>query len=584
MIYLESESRNLVLFYSYFPESDDSSESGEEAPTPTSWISVIGEDAGPDPVPFTAHPGPKHPPPSSASPVEYFNLFMTDGLVSRIVTETNTFASQFIQANQQYLQDKPRSRVHYWIRQGGTTAEEFRAFLGVAVNMGLIKKSCQADYWDTINPSQFTPWFVEHFSRNRFQLMMKFLHFANNEDMPAKDDPAYRLFKVQSLVDHFQTNFRRHYHPQQNVSVDESMVGYKGKTPHLREFEPNKRHARFGIKLWMLSDATNGYAYNFEPAKGAPSQQDRLCPQGVTYSLVMRLLRESDLLSRGHHVGMDNYFTSPALLDELYAHQTTATGTVRVNRKGLPKLALRRRLTNQQTVDFRRGQLLCTAFQDGKRRPILLTTAVPAGFATKRTRRGQNVRKPKVVLNYNKTMGGVDLGDARLYPYLAERRTMKWTLKFAFNLFGRALLNAYIIYEANTRDRPKMKRHLFTVKIVESLAGHYHPPKVTRKRRSKAEIAAAREEAQIAVAGPSTGPSPGPSAGPSPGPSPGPSARPSTATLGEGHELAKLPPKKKRNCVASKHSNRVRSGWICRACDVGLCPECFAEYHKRPRY
>ncbi|KAL8597879.1 hypothetical protein ACOMHN_061412 [Nucella lapillus] len=159
-------------------------------------------------------------------------------------------------------------------------------------------------------------------------------------------------------------------------------------------------------------------------------------------------------------------------------------------------------------------------------------------------------------------MGGVDLSDARLYVYLSERRTMKWSLKVAFSLFGRAVLNAYIIYEKNTSDRPKLTRYQFMVQVVEGLAGNYYPPKVVRRRRTAAEIEAARENPPLLQVPPAQ------PAQPQPGPA------------GDTHDIRKLPVGKKRNCVAG-HNHRVRSAWECPACDVGLCPGCFVKHHKR---
>ena len=153
-------------------------------------------------------------------------------------------------------------------------------------------------------------------------------------------------------------------------------------------------------------------------------------------------------------------------------------------------------------------------------------------------------------------MGGVDLGDEKLYMYLAERRTLKWTNKVFFSLLGRAVLNSYIIYKLNTTDKPVLSRYNFIISVLESLSSKYAPPKVVRRKRTWDEIATTRNGVE----------------------SPVPSASISSHPL-DGHDLVKLPVGKKRQCVAG-HSSRVRSGWECSGCDVGLCPECFAKYHR----
>ena len=76
------------------------------------------------------------------------------------------------------------------------------------------------------------------------------------------------------------------------------MVGFKGKLPHLRQFMPNKRHARFGVKVWCLCDSSTGYMYSFEIFKGANDPDDRH-EYGATYALVMRMMTAANLLHMG---------------------------------------------------------------------------------------------------------------------------------------------------------------------------------------------------------------------------------------------------------------------------------------------
>lgn len=69
-------------------DSDD----GEEA-VPAAcggiWMPIIGDDPGPNPVPFTAAPGPIHPPPPDAKPIDYVNIFLPPAFIDNIVQETN---------------------------------------------------------------------------------------------------------------------------------------------------------------------------------------------------------------------------------------------------------------------------------------------------------------------------------------------------------------------------------------------------------------------------------------------------------------------------------------------------------------
>ncbi|KAK3774701.1 hypothetical protein RRG08_051243 [Elysia crispata] len=266
------------------------------------------------------------------------------------------------------------------------------------------------------------------------------------------------------------------------------------------------------------------------------------------------MLQGANCLNLGHHLGLDNYFSSPKLFIDLYNEHTTATGTVRVNRKGLPKQVLKQSLQNQEVAERRKGPLLCVAYKDGNRRPVLLSTVARAGYDIVVNRRGQNTRKPSIVQVYNKAMGGVDLSDAKLYTYLAERRTLKWTKKVFISLIGRALLNSYILYSKNVEGRV-LNRHSYNISVIESFVGDYRPSKIPRKRRSMQDIAEARNQ-PINILPPQHAHEPGPST----------------------CKLVKLEVGKRRDCV-NGHEKRTRSSYECSNCNVGLCPGCFTEYH-----
>ena len=540
-------------------DTDDRTDEEEDFSSPPGiWMPIMGEDSAPDEFAFTSDAGPKNMPPSTAAPHEYIDLFLTNDLIDLITEQTNLYATQYIDSHQDHLAAHPHSMVHQWIRQGPTTREEIRAFFGVVINMGLIKKPDMKAYWNMSTTQMLTPWFPKHFSRDRFFLLLKFLHFADNAQIPPEGDPDRKLYKVAPLVSHFNTVFMHHYMPGRDISIDESIVGFRGRTPQLRQYVP-KRHARFGIKEFHIADSQNAYIFFTEIYQGASTRQEA---HGPTHALVMRLMRQSGLLGLGHHLTIDNYFTSPILLQELFSNQTTATGTVRANRRGLPRAAISAPLRNQEVVERRKGPLLCVAYQDGRRKPVLLTTEVAAGKEEVVSRRGEAAQKPKVVVKYNKTMGGVDVGDQMLYAYTAERRSMKWTTKVAFSLLARCLVNAFILYEMHSSADKKLIRQQFNVAAVEYLTRDYRPRKVIRRRRSRAEIAAAQAAPTAPVA---------------------PARQASPWDILEGHVLVKLPRGKLRDCTAGAHESRKRSSWECQGCDLGMCPSCFTQYHIRPR-
>lgn len=77
-------------------------------------------------------------------------------LIEKVITETNWYAEQSIQ--------QPifaHSRINNWVP---TDCSEMRAFIGVMMAMGLLKKPTIESYFLLHSPS-----FSQVFSRNRFQ-------------------------------------------------------------------------------------------------------------------------------------------------------------------------------------------------------------------------------------------------------------------------------------------------------------------------------------------------------------------------------------------------------------------------------
>ncbi|KAK3887484.1 hypothetical protein Pcinc_008397 [Petrolisthes cinctipes] len=523
----------------------------EDSADDEEWQCVVDNDRGPLPIPFTATPGPHHIPPNTARPIDYFNLFFDNTVIDNIVEETNRYSNQYIEAKKEYLANHPQSLTHQWIQQGHTYAEEIRALLGILFNMGFIKKPTLDSYWDTTHPSLDTPWFPKHFNRNRFQLLLKFLHFNDNSQLDENSENNI-LFKIQPLIDHFQAAFTTYFHPDKNISLDESMIGYKGATPSLRQYLPNK-HARYGIKVWCVCDVSTGYTFTFEiyeERARTPANNIR-----TTHSTAIRLLTRASLCNIGHNVGFDNFFSSPSLFKDLYQRATTATGTVRRNRVGLPDALQGTKVLRNEVAEWRQGSLLCVKYKDGNKTPVhLISTSCSGGFSQTTNRQGKKVSRPNIVVEYNKIMGGVDLKDTKLYAYLPEKQTVKWTTKVAFYLFGTALLNSYIVYKKHATGRI-LTRMNFTMSVIDELMKKYEPQKVQCRRRTREEIEERQQQTFVTQINTNI---------------PVPHTPP--------HKMIKLPKKKLRNCVAG-HNHRVRSNYICAECNVGLCVTCFHGYH-----
>jgi len=156
----------------------------------------------PQSIPFTGQPGIQVNT-DGLEAIDYFELFINDDIINYLVTETNTFAEQFIRDN-----NIKRSRVHAWTP---TDPKEMKHFLGLTYLMGIIQKSNIQMYWSN-DPLYSTPIFKQVMKRDRYLLIRKFLHFNNNNNMPGRTKPnPDKLFKIRPLVDHLFEKFQEIY-------------------------------------------------------------------------------------------------------------------------------------------------------------------------------------------------------------------------------------------------------------------------------------------------------------------------------------------------------------------------------------
>ena len=132
--------------------------------------------------------------PPNPKVLDFFQMYLTDEIFEVMVNETNRYANQFIELNP----DKENnSYVGMWKE---ITLVEMKCFIGLVLLMGIIHK-----------PSVFS----KIMSRNRFQLILKFLHFNDNEDpnYDPEDENRDRLHKVRPLIERLRNRCAKVYSP-----------------------------------------------------------------------------------------------------------------------------------------------------------------------------------------------------------------------------------------------------------------------------------------------------------------------------------------------------------------------------------
>ena len=112
--------------------------------------------------------------------------------------------------------------------------------------------------------------------------------------------------------------------------MDEVIVKFKGRVI-FRQYIPKKKC--FGIKIYKPRD-DSGYTYDMRVCLGrdSGSATDEMT---ATHATVRHLTSRVEGL--GHKIFMDNFFSSPRLFVDLDRRKINSCGTVRPNRRDMPR-------------------------------------------------------------------------------------------------------------------------------------------------------------------------------------------------------------------------------------------------------
>ena len=149
-----------------------------------------------------------------------------------------------------------RSRFANWIP---VTATEMEEFFAIIVNMGIIQIPNIEAYWSTSWTSEIS-FFSKVLRRDRFQQIFRLLHVSHDDIVV----PVARINKVKALLDLLIPNFQASYNPSRDVSVDETMIGFRGRFS-AKQYLLNKP-TKYGVKAFTIADSSHAWLHSEHPA------------------------------------------------------------------------------------------------------------------------------------------------------------------------------------------------------------------------------------------------------------------------------------------------------------------------------
>jgi len=427
---------------------------------------------------------------------------------------------------EEFAQHTNTAAPHGW---QPTTAEELYAFLGAQLFMGIDRLPRTEMYW---SETFGHPLITSLFSRDRFKQLLRFFRVVPPDDDAAARDP---LPHVRALAAKLNASFAAHATPSQHLVLDEAMAAYKGRSP-IKQYIPSKPH-KWGYKIWCLS--SEHYLLHFEiyaGKEGAPSDA------GATVDTVLRMT--TDYKDQGFILYTDNWFTSPALLHALAQRGVRLCGAVRSNRKGMPAFPDEdiRALNRGEWIQRQKSDATVAAWRDQQLLRVLYNHCSPNEVASLQrwNDRGHKVSVgcPRAVRDYFYHARSVDVLSQLHYAYPPGRKAQRCWPRLAWWLLDMCIVNAFQLWSTGRMHHGQLR---FREELMHELLKQL--PSEDRPRKRGAGIL-------------------------------------HSAPLAKDHYPERAG--EDRMCVhcSRESERRVRSSFICHACQVHLCiGDCFSLYH-----
>ncbi|XP_066969115.1 piggyBac transposable element-derived protein 3-like [Macrobrachium rosenbergii] len=250
------------------------------------------------------------------TPIDIFQFMWNDEVMELMREETN-----------RYQQQK-------FGKELCVTVNELYQVLGILLLSGYNKVPSRRMFWSRQTDSRNLAVIQCGLSVNRFEDIIRSLHFVDNTKKPEHD----RIYKVRPLFDHFNKMFKELAQAiPSKWAVDEALEPYYG-CHGLKQFIRGKP-VRFGYKFWCLC-STEGLVASFKLYEGRDSGHI----DGLTVGESVVQMLAKGTVPVGSDGYIDNFFTSLPLLESFREANINLTGTIRKDRvKNIPLSDVRKK-------------------------------------------------------------------------------------------------------------------------------------------------------------------------------------------------------------------------------------------------
>lgn len=258
------------------------------------------------------------------SELEICLLFIDSKIIEKIVLYTNL---EIEKSRQTY-------NTVQWFHSP-TESVEIKGLMGLLFMSGVLKNS-MLSVDEMFSATYGPPVFRCTMCKKRFAFLLENLRFDDKATREArKINNKFAAFR--EVWDIFGSNCEKNYSPSEYVTVDETLLSFRGACP-FKTYIPSKPD-KYGLKIMSLCDARTFYFLRGIPYTGKDNRIKKR-PGDLPLPAQYVLHLTESIRGSNRNITADNWFSSLELTDALLQKKLTFVGTLRRNKPQIPSSML----------------------------------------------------------------------------------------------------------------------------------------------------------------------------------------------------------------------------------------------------
>ncbi|XP_024220084.1 piggyBac transposable element-derived protein 4 [Halyomorpha halys] len=414
---------------------------------------------------ITHLPGPKSEARGIIDEHKLFSFFINDEILNEIVVRTN-FEIERV---------KPNYSSKQWF-VSPTSLVEIKALIGLLLFSAILKDS-NLNTLDMFSKMFGPSIFRSTMTEKRFHFLLCNLRFDDKTTREARR-ATDKFAPFRNIWTIFEANCSKYYSPSEYVTIDETLLGFRGKCP-FKTYIPSKPD-KYGLKIISACDARTFYFMGGIPYVGKTNQRRKEMSLPTQYVLELT----KSIWGTKRNVTVDNWFCSYQLAEELGKKQLTLVGTLRKNKPQVPLPMFAKAPVNSSKFLYQDDKTLLSYTPKKDKKVLVLSSMHFSGEINEIS------KVPEMIEFYNLTKGGVDVLDKLCHDKTTKRSTNRWPMRYFFGILDISAVNAFIIWKwngnepsySNTARTKFIKTLAFTLTepMMKQRAQNQHLPKELR--------------------------------------------------------------------------------------------------------